>query len=98
VLALALSSEWDPATLQLKATLSGHRLLGRLRTLVGDREEAAGAMAALPLPGWINGLAITPSASLLVVGVGQEQRLGRWERRAEGKTGIYVIPLRAGTA
>jgi len=47
----------------------------------------------LPLRGFINAIKIDSSGSLVVVAVGQEHRLGRWERIKEGKNGVHVIPL-----
>lgn len=50
-------------------------------------------VAAVPLAGFINSIQVTPSGRMAVVGVGQEHRLGRWERIKEGRNGVHLIPL-----
>ena len=44
-------------------------------------------------PGFVNALAFSPNGRLLIVAVGQEHRLGRWERITSTKNGVHVIPL-----
>jgi len=51
------------------------------------------AIGSLPVPGVVNALEFSPSGRLLVAGVGQEHRLGRWERHPEGRNGIRIIRL-----
>jgi ribosomal RNA-processing protein 9 len=38
-------------------------------------------------------MAFTSDGDYLIVGVGQEHRLGRWWKIREAKNGILVIPL-----
>jgi ribosomal RNA-processing protein 9 len=42
----------------------------------------------------VNGLAFAPSGRFLLVGVGQEHRLGRWDRQRAAKNSIRVVPIR----
>ncbi|XP_070700681.1 U3 small nucleolar RNA-interacting protein 2 isoform X1 [Pempheris klunzingeri] len=49
---------------------------------------------SVPVSGFINSLKFSSSGQFLVVGVGQEHRLGRWWRIKEAKNGIYIIPLK----
>lgn len=49
---------------------------------------------AIAVPGVVNGLAFGAKNNVLVAGVGQEHRLGRWDRVSEGRNGVHVIPLR----
>lgn len=43
--------------------------------------------------GFVNGISISPSASLLVAAVGSEHRLGRWTRIRKAKNGIKIVKL-----
>lgn len=53
-----------------------------------------GSVASIPMKGYINSLKFSSSGRYLIVGVGQEHRLGRWERVATGvKNGIRIIPM-----
>jgi ribosomal RNA-processing protein 9 len=47
-------------------------------------------------PGYINCLAFAPSGKFLVAGIGQEHRLGRWERIKAARNEIRIIPLVGG--
>lgn len=47
----------------------------------------------IPVAGFVNGLAFSAAGDLLVVGVAQEHRLGRWERIATARNGVLFIPL-----
>jgi len=50
-------------------------------------------VAALPVPGFVNGLAFASSGRFLLAGLGQEHRLGRWTRNAAARNGLAVLPL-----
>ena len=52
------------------------------------------AIGKIPLFGYINDLAIGPKARFCVAAVGQEPRLGRWERIARSKNRFAIIQLR----
>jgi len=45
------------------------------------------------VPGAVNGLAFGHNNGVLVAGVGQDHRLGRWDTYSEGKNGLRVIKL-----
>lgn len=48
----------------------------------------------IPLTGFINGIAVGPKARFCVVAVGQEPRLGRWNRIAKAKNRFCIVSLR----
>lgn len=52
-------------------------------------------VAHLSVPGFINGLAFGSSGSVVVAAVGNEHRLGRWERMnsSQAKNGLQIIKL-----
>ena len=52
------------------------------------------SIGKIPMNGFCNGIALTPDAKNCVVAVGQEPRLGRWERVAKAKNRIHVVQLR----
>jgi hypothetical protein len=52
------------------------------------------AMAQIPLNGFINAIAIGPKAKFVVVAVGQEHRLGRWDRVSKAKNRFGIVDLR----
>ena len=64
--------------------------------LTGDSKEERGieSLSQLPLHGFINDIAIGPKARFCVVAVGQEPRLGRWERVSKAKNRFGIIQLR----
>ncbi|KAG8230494.1 hypothetical protein J437_LFUL013536 [Ladona fulva] len=47
----------------------------------------------IPVAGFANAIQFTRNGDFLLVGVGQEHRLGRWSRLPEAKNGIFLIPL-----
>jgi ribosomal RNA-processing protein 9 len=48
---------------------------------------------SIPVVGFVNSICFTPDGSHVIVGVGQEHRLGRWWRIKEARNSILVIPL-----
>jgi len=48
-------------------------------------------VAMFPVAGFVNGMAFAPSGKFIFCGVGQEHRLGRWERIKSAKNGVCVI-------
>ena len=46
------------------------------------------------MDGFINDVAIGPRARFCVAAVGQEPRLGRWDRVSSAKNRFAIIPLR----
>jgi len=45
-------------------------------------------------PGFVNSISLHPSGKALILGMGQEHRLGRWWRHKAAKNGIVVITLK----
>ncbi|XP_077678814.1 U3 small nucleolar RNA-interacting protein 2 isoform X2 [Eretmochelys imbricata] len=52
----------------------------------------------IPLIGFVNSLKFSNAGDFLVVGIGQEHRLGRWWRIREAKNSICVVPLQRSAA
>ena len=50
-------------------------------------------IAKVEAKGFVNALAFSPTGKYLVAGIGQEPRLGRWERNKDSKNGIFVVDL-----
>lgn len=50
-------------------------------------------VGTLPARGFVNGLAISRDARILVAAVGQEPRLGRWLRDTQARNGTLVCVL-----
>lgn len=48
---------------------------------------------SIPVNGFVNALEFSARGDFLVVGVGQEHRLGRWWRVKQARNQIIVIPL-----
>jgi len=49
----------------------------------------------IPMNGYVNGIAIGPKARFCVAAVGQEPRLGRWDRISGAKNRIAIVQLRS---
>ncbi|CAO2823283.1 unnamed protein product [Amaranthus hypochondriacus] len=45
---------------------------------------------SVPLVGYVNSLAIAKSGRFLIAGIGQEPRLGRWDRNSDAKNGVAL--------
>ncbi|CAM4590065.1 U3 small nucleolar RNA-interacting protein 2 isoform X1 [Caretta caretta] len=52
----------------------------------------------IPLIGFVNSLKFSNAGDFLVVGIGQEHRLGRWWRIREAKNSICIVPLQRSAA
>ena len=52
----------------------------------------------IDVPGFVNGLAASSDGRFIVAAAGQEHRLGRWERKTEGRNRALIIPLAAAAA
>ena len=65
----------------------------------GQRMDERGLepLEKIPIHGFINGIAIGPRARFCVAAVGQEPRLGRWDRVPRAKNRLAIISLRTGT-
>ncbi|GMF31137.1 unnamed protein product [Phytophthora fragariaefolia] len=66
---------------------------GQIRLWQADlKARSLIAVASIPLEGFVNALCFDPKARFLLAGVGQEHRLGRWEK-LKVKNGIAIIAL-----
>uniref|UniRef100_M4BH40 Uncharacterized protein n=1 Tax=Hyaloperonospora arabidopsidis (strain Emoy2) TaxID=559515 RepID=M4BH40_HYAAE len=66
---------------------------GQIRLWQADLQgRTMTSVATIPLEGFVNALCFDPKARFLVAGVGQEHRLGRWEK-LKVKNGIALIAL-----
>ena len=52
----------------------------------------------VPVVGFVNALAFSGSGKFLVAAVGQENRLGRWQRSPEARNSIVIISITDGEA
>lgn len=67
---------------------------GLIRLWKADlKERKLTPVATIPVAGYVNALAFDNKARFLLAGVGQEHRLGRWERLKRVKNGIAIIAL-----
>jgi len=64
--------------------------------LTGSTMEERGieSLSRVPLHGFINDIAVGPKARFCVVAVGQEPRLGRWDRVPRAKNRFGIVQLR----
>lgn len=59
----------------------------------GGSSKALVPLGGLPVRGFVNSLALGRSGRLLVAGVGQEPRMGRWLRDGAARNGVLIQPL-----
>ncbi|XP_043278785.1 U3 small nucleolar RNA-interacting protein 2 isoform X2 [Venturia canescens] len=59
----------------------------------GDSFKSLTMLFEVKVIGFVNAMAFTPDGENLVVGVGQEHRMGRWWRIPEAKNRIVIVPL-----
>jgi len=59
----------------------------------GDGFKSLSPAFTIPVVGFVNAICFTPDGSHVIVGVGQEHRLGRWWRIKEARNSIFIIPL-----
>lgn len=62
----------------------------------GGSSKALAPLGGLPARGFVNSLALGRSGRLLVAGLGQEPRMGRWLRDPAAKNGVLIQPLQLG--
>ena len=68
---------------------------GQIRLWRFDRNERKiDEVTSVQAPGFVNGVQLSVRGRLLVAGMGQEHRMGRWERIQAGRNGVLVVPLR----
>lgn len=59
----------------------------------GGSSRALEPLGGLAVRGFVNSLALGRSGRVLVAGVGQEPRMGRWLRDAAARNGVLIQPL-----
>ncbi|XP_021747294.1 U3 snoRNP-associated protein-like EMB2271 isoform X1 [Chenopodium quinoa] len=57
---------------------------------INSETKAVAPLFDVPLVGYVNSLAIAKSGRFLVAGVGQEPRLGRWDRISTARNGVAL--------
>ena len=69
----------------------------QLQVFTGSTVDSRGmeALSQVPLNGYVNGIDIGPKARFCVVAVGQEPRLGRWNRSPRAKNRFGIVKLRS---
>ena len=58
-----------------------------------EKDPGIKPLDAIPIHGHINGVAVGPGGKFCVAAVGQEPRLGRWDRVSRAKNRFAVIQL-----
>jgi ribosomal RNA-processing protein 9 len=81
----------------LAATGSSDGYLRLWKVTTGQTLDSRGMelLNQVPIHGFVNDIAIGPKARFCVVAVGQEPRLGRWNRVARAKNRFGIVKLRA---
>ena len=60
-------------------------------------ERGLEIVGQIPLEGYINDVALGPEARFAVAAIGQEHRMGRWDRITKAKNRIAIVQLRHGS-
>lgn len=70
--------------------------MSSVQVSTGERSSDRGleAIGNIPLFGYINDLAIGPKGRFCIAAVGQEPRLGRWDRIPLSKNRFAIVQLR----
>jgi ribosomal RNA-processing protein 9 len=75
------------------ATGSNDGYLRFWRVIADERESGIKPLDAIPIHGFINGIAMGPGGKFCVAAVGQEPRMGRWDRVPRAKNRFAIIRL-----
>jgi len=59
-----------------------------------QNNKAFSLLKEVPMLGWVNSMCFTGEGKKLIVGVGQEHKLGRWTKVKAAKNGVVTITLR----
>ena len=60
---------------------------------IGEKDNGIEPLDAIPIHGYINGIAMGPGGKFCVAAVGQEPRMGRWDRVPRAKNRFAIIRL-----
>lgn len=88
-----LSQPPTPVQTQASGAGDGVVRLWRVADAKGGSSKALEAVGGVPVRGFVNSLALGRSGRVLVAGVGQEPRMGRWLRDAAARNGVLIQPL-----
>ena len=83
----------SPPNPQASGAGDGVVRLWRLADAKGGSSRALEPLGGLAVRGFVNSLALGRSGRVLVAGVGQEPRMGRWLRDAAARNGVFIQPL-----
>ena len=75
-------------------SFDGWLRLWKVQTGRALEERGLREVAQVAIPGYINSIAFGPKAAFCLVAVGQEHRLGRWNRISKAKNRIAIVKLR----
>jgi ribosomal RNA-processing protein 9 len=75
------------------ATVSNDGYLRFWRVIADERELGIKPLDAIPIHGFINGIAMGPGGKFCVAAVGQEPHMGRWDRVPRAKNRFAIIRL-----
>lgn len=80
--------------LAITGSFDGYLRLWKAMTGPTNDTRSLESIGQVPLSGYVNGIAIGPKARFCVVAVGQEPRLGRWNRIAKAKNRFGIVRLK----
>ena len=80
--------------LAMSGTNDGVLRLWQVKTGKSVNERGMVPIARIPVHGFVNGVAIGPKGRFCVAAIGQEHRLGRWERVPKAKNRFAIISLK----
>ncbi|XP_060081368.1 U3 small nucleolar RNA-interacting protein 2-like isoform X2 [Ylistrum balloti] len=60
----------------------------------GENMKSLTPLFTVPVKGFVNSLTFSKDGDMLVAGIGQEHKLGRWWRIKEARNGVVIIRLR----
>ena len=80
--------------LAVTGSYDGYLRLWKAMTGLTLEERKLESLSEIPLVGHVNGIVVGPKARFCVVAVGQEPRLGRWNRVAKAKNRFGIVMLR----
>ena len=80
--------------LAVTGSYDGYIRLWKAMTGLTLEERKLESIGEVPLMGHVNGIVVGPKARFCVVAVGQEPRLGRWNRVVKAKNRFAIVMLR----
>jgi len=83
--------------LALTGSNDGYIRVWKANTGVSSAERGLTPMQKIPVHGYVNDIAIGPNGKFCVAAVGQEPRLGRWDRVPRAKNRFAIIQLQKDT-